>query len=220
MYCAYKNFLLFNENDISSLYISLSAVQFAITEGSCFALEFTGISSGNVKCSVKSDTLFICNNLKLPGLSYFDHTRNTSLIPRILLTVPCGKVFDFVHIDSFASSLRACTSYIKCTDAKIECRCGSTELNLCVFRRAELNCFAGSMKIHLIAETESLLPASVDSKAFAGVVTENGKDKNCFGSDFAAQKGNTHVSALCAVGRIDIDTDESNTGANAKPAVR
>jgi len=92
MNCAYKNFLLFDRNDISSLYISLSAVQFAITEGTCFALEFTGISSDSVKCSVKSDTLFICNNLKLPGLSYFDHTRNTSLIPyiSILLLLHCA----------------------------------------------------------------------------------------------------------------------------------
>ena len=203
----YKNFLLFNENDISSLYISLSAVQFAITEGSCFALEFTGISSDSVKCSVKSDTLFICNNLKLPGTSYFDHTRNTSLIPRILLTVPCGKVFDFVHIDSFASSLRTCTSSIKCTDAKIECRCGSTELNLCVSRRAELDCIAGRMKIRLNAGGESFLPVSVDSKTFAGIITENGKDKNFFGSDFAGQKRDIHVSALCIAGRIDIDTN-------------
>lgn len=207
MNCAYKNFLLFNENDISSLYISLSAVQFAITEGSCFALEFTGISSDSVKCSVKSDTLFICNNLKLPGTSYFDHTRNTSLIPRILLTVPCGKVFDFVHIDSFASSLRTCTSSIKCTDAKIECRCGSTELNLCVSRRAELDCIAGRMKIRLNAGGESFLPVSVDSKTFAGIITENGKDKNFFGSDFAGQKRDIHVSALCIAGRIDIDTN-------------
>lgn len=220
MNCAYKNFLLFNENDISSVHISVAAVRFAVTEGARFAVEFRGISAESVHCSVKSNSLFIYNTLKLPGIAYLEHSRDTDLLPRILFTVPSKKILDAIYIDSFASSLRTCTSSIKCTDAKIECRCGSTELNLCVFRRAELNCFAGSMKIHLIAETESLLPASVDSKALAGIVTENGKDKNFFGSDFAGQKRDIHVSALCVVGRIDIDTDESNAGVNAKPAVR
>ena len=220
MNCAYKNFLLFNENDISSLYISLSAVQFAITEGTCFALEFTGIFSDSVKCSVKSDTLFICNNLKLPGLSYFDHTRNTSLIPRILLTVPSKKILDAIYIDSFASSVHTCGDFVKCNEAKIECRCGITDFAISSACRTELDCIAGRMKIRLNAGGESFLPVSVDSKTFAGIITENGKDKNFFGSDFAGQKRDIHVSALCIAGRIDIDTDESNTGANAKPAVR
>ncbi len=215
-----KNFFLFNDNDISSVHISVAAVRFAVTEGARFAVEFRGISAESVHCSVKSDSLFIYNTLKLPGIAYFEHSRYTDLLPRILLTVPSKKILDAIYIDSFASSVHTCGDFVKCNEAKIECRCGITDFAISSACRTELDCIAGRMKIRLNAGGESFLPVSVDSKTFAGIITEKGKDKNFFGSDFAGQKRDIHVSALCIAGRIDIDTDESNTGANAKPAVR
>lgn len=215
-----SNALFYRFDNVNNLDFNFGAAEVVAIKGSCFSVETRGIDKNSLNCFVNSSGTLIVHNRKRINLNWFNHDRSSSVIPKILLTVPDGSNFGSVRINVDAGTFYSEEAGFSFAKGKIDVgagsivvhkingknlslRCGMGSVNLegKLEETTNIDCGMGSVKLTLKGNAQDY---SLDSKVGLGEVKFNDEKKSGVGQSYAEIKKENHFSVNCGMGTVNI----------------
>lgn len=215
-----SNALYYEFDSVENVDFNFGAAEVVVIPGEKFSVETRGITEDRLNCNLLRDGTLAINNNKRINLNWFNHDRTSTLIPKILLTIPENASFSRMKIVIGAGSFTSENAGFSCQkgyievdagsmvlnkldghDVSLRCGMGSVKIDGKLTGRSNIDCGMGSIKLTLKG---SAADYSFDAKVGLGDVRFNDEKKSGVGQIYADNKKENHFSINCGMGSVNI----------------
>lgn len=211
----------FAENEVKNIDFGFGAAEIVFITGNKFCVETRGISSENFDCHIDNNGTLVAKNLKnLSRFRFWEHSANSRIVPRILISIPENVKLGYVKISLGAGKLSSkaidlsfekgvievgagnlVIGNINGKNTNLRCGMGNMEIKGTFTARTNIDCGMGSIKLLL---NQNLNASSYDAKIGLGSFKFNDFQKSGVNQINCNEQRENHFSVNVGMGSVAI----------------